>query len=96
MYVCFLYRHKQRQQEAIWDIEDGEEDEQLEALLGIPLASALGSVDKIHGEAMVLVIVFVLCLCCYLLRVVCVIAYSFLVCSFCLVHSLYFMIFCCA
>ncbi len=57
--MLVLYRHKQRQQEATWEIEEGEEDEQLEALLGIPLSSALGSVDKIHAEAIVLVIVFV-------------------------------------
>ena len=73
-------RHKQREQRVTWEIEEGEEDEQLEALLGIPLSSALGSVDKIHGEAIVLVIVFVCCFCCSLLRVVYVIAYSFLVC----------------
>ena len=63
--VCvslFLNRTKQRQQETSWEQEAGEADEELEALLGMPLNAALGSVDRVHGEAIVLAIV-----CCDLL-----------------------------
>ena len=63
-FVCFflLCRHKTREQRTTWEIEEGDGDEQLEALLGIPLSAALGSVDKMHGEVIVLIIV---CLCCF-------------------------------
>ena len=96
VYVFLLCRHKTREQRTTWEIEEGDEDEQLEALLGMPLSAALGSVDKIHGEAIVLVIVFLFL---FLILVIacCLCSCVFIPCVLVLFGAfIVFIILCCA